>query len=275
MSSLTYFWLFQHKQIILNAVKICNILLSYVGQFTNKKNIIDILYRAHAGISQGYIALGFDQGNGMIGANAVVGWVDPANTSCCVRDYYLGAKRPEDVVVKNNQNLTSTSIVIDHSNFITMTFTRPLEKIGVAPIILSGTSIIWASGEKPRTQDSPLQMHTDRGKAIFNFEQGHIIPEQDPWKQAHATLMGISFGILFPFGLVVARYFEYNWWFKVHRGVQITGAILSLCGFAIALIKLYSVSYPIHLVIGCIVMFLIISQMINAVLRPEKKHTKS
>jgi hypothetical protein len=94
------------------------------------------------------------------------------------------------------------------------------------------------------------------------------------WRAAHGVLMGLSWGFLLPVGLLVARFGKHKdpLWFKVHRGVQISGLLLALLGFIIAVLMVatgHFLARP-HAYIGLVAMALGMQQPFNAWLRPHK-----
>ena len=101
-----------------------------------------------------------------------------------------------------------------------------------------------------------------------------------PWIVTHGTLMMMSWGLLLPSGVIIARFAKHKKpdgiWFKIHRAFQIFGLVLALIGWIIALVQFDvfsagikdNVSY-IHGLVGCIVMSLGLLQPLNAFIRPH------
>jgi len=94
---------------------------------------------------------------------------------------------------------------------------------------------------------------------------------------AHGSLMLIGWGVLLPMGVVFAKLFKHRpdgLWFKIHRGLQITGLTFAIIGWAIAL-KNFSVfddpGLPSHThgSLGMTVMAIGILQPLNALIRPH------
>ena len=93
--------------------------------------------------------------------------------------------------------------------------------------------------------------------------------------------MLISWGFLLPLGVSIAKFMRHRdpLWFRLHRGIQITGTALAIAGFLIAITQ-FSVFEPgyfarakIHGFMGLFVMTLGIWQPINAYFRPHKDKT--
>jgi len=175
----------------------------------------------------------------------------------------------------NDQHILDPTIIRDGDK-LTLSFTRNLVVDGVPEILSNGdTPILYAYGDiGGGTKDTPkgFYHHDDKKVADLNFATGGVsIPV--PIK-VHATLMYLGWTVIIPTGVIVARFFrEANLpahWMKIHMGINLLGLALSVSGFIVALVKLWSTSEPLHLVIGMITMFLGMQQPINAFLRPHK-----
>ncbi|EDO40900.1 predicted protein [Nematostella vectensis] len=89
----------------------------------------------------------------------------------------------------------------------------------------------------------------------------------------HGILMFIGWGVLLQGGAFIARYFRHKdpWWFKMHRGLQVSGLVFAIGGFACAVV---SVPFD-HLMfahggLGLAIMIMGILQPLNAIIRPHK-----
>jgi hypothetical protein len=95
---------------------------------------------------------------------------------------------------------------------------------------------------------------------------------------AHGLLMMIGWGLLLPAGAIIARFCKHRpngLWFKLHRGIQIFGLLLTIIGWIIALTYFDGfgggegfVSYE-HGICGMVVMILGCLQPFNAFIRPH------
>lgn len=96
---------------------------------------------------------------------------------------------------------------------------------------------------------------------------------------AHGSLMLIAWGFLLPSGAIIAKFFKHRpdgLWFKIHRVCQMTGLVLGIIGFIIALVYSSalqdkgsgSLNYP-HAVMGVTVMTIGMFQPLNAFFRPK------
>ncbi|ESO97513.1 hypothetical protein LOTGIDRAFT_152604 [Lottia gigantea] len=89
----------------------------------------------------------------------------------------------------------------------------------------------------------------------------------------HGIFMVTGWGVLLQWGAFIARYMKFKdpLWFHLHRGFQVVGLVLSICGLAFAIVSVPfdHLKFP-HAIIGIIVMILGILQPINAAIRPHK-----
>jgi len=112
-------------------------------------------------------------------------------------------------------------------------------------------------------------------RANTDCSSGHL----RPWTLAHGTFMLLSWGLILPSGVVVARLLRHRaggLWFKYHRPAQMVGICIAFTGWVIALARFDVFSHGsgtsfIHGVLGLIVMSLGILQPINAFFRPHKE----
>uniref|UniRef100_A0A0G4I6R2 Cytochrome b561 domain-containing protein n=1 Tax=Chromera velia CCMP2878 TaxID=1169474 RepID=A0A0G4I6R2_9ALVE len=99
----------------------------------------------------------------------------------------------------------------------------------------------------------------------------------DGWIIAHGALMLASWGFLLPLGIAMAISGRKRdpLWFKLHVGLQVTGLILAIAGWATALVQSQVLDSGggillTHAAMGCVVMGLGILQPVNALFRPHK-----
>lgn len=82
----------------------------------------------------------------------------------------------------------------------------------------------------------------------------------------HGGLMGLGF-LCMVVAIIIAKFFrKKDWWFKVHRGLNVAAPILAIAGIITAIIMVtptYGVQLPLfHHVIGLITLVLLIVQPI-------------
>jgi len=99
------------------------------------------------------------------------------------------------------------------------------------------------------------------------------------YHNAHGSLMLISWGLVLPSGVLVARFLRHRdpLWFHLHYSIQSLGLAMALIGWAVALSQFSVLETPgwfaakIHATLGCVTMALGLFQPINALLRPHKE----
>lgn len=101
-----------------------------------------------------------------------------------------------------------------------------------------------------------------------------------PWIVTHGTLMLTSWGVMLPTGVIIARLAKHKKpdgaWFKIHRTLQVSGLVLALAGWVVALVQFDvfgagikdNISY-VHGLLGSMVMALGLLQPLNAFIRPH------
>jgi protein-S-isoprenylcysteine O-methyltransferase Ste14 len=92
--------------------------------------------------------------------------------------------------------------------------------------------------------------------------------------------MMTSWGVLLPTGVIIARLAKHKKpdgiWFKIHRALQVSGLVLALAGWVVALVQFDvfgagikdNISY-VHGLLGSMVMALGLLQPLNAFIRPH------
>lgn len=134
---------------------------------------------------------------------------------------------------------------------MTMNFTRPLEYLG-RPITLSGMqTMLWAMNMQTRG----LVRHDFRGAFQIDLSSGvsaatsartQLIAAHGRVKgyvssavaqPSLGVLMWFAFCVCFPLGAMSARYLTHSnlRWFHAHRVLQVTGTLLMLVAFALAI----------------------------------------
>ncbi|XP_048580915.1 uncharacterized protein LOC5512598 isoform X2 [Nematostella vectensis] len=89
----------------------------------------------------------------------------------------------------------------------------------------------------------------------------------------HGILMFIGWGVLLQGGAFIARYFRHKdpWWFKMHRGLQVSGLVFAIGGFACAVVSVpFDHLMFAHGSLGLAIMIMGILQPLNAIIRPHK-----
>ncbi|GAQ79917.1 hypothetical protein KFL_000410160 [Klebsormidium nitens] len=221
----------------------------------------------------GWIAIGVSPTGGMIGTDAVV-----AIPGGQLRSYMLTAHDPSGVnpVAPGFRNGS-----IDSANgMISMTFTRDLTGPGRVPInTIGGTFIVWStSAARTPNFPGPEYHGNDKGAVSIDFASGvsgppisaSSLPPRTYYK-AHGWMMWVAFGVLFPLGIMTARYGK-RWdpyWFWAHVGIQILAVCVATAAGGIALARFKS-GPLLHKNVGLSVLILIWIQPVLGLLRPHK-----
>jgi hypothetical protein len=127
--------------------------------------------------------------------------------------------------------------------------------------------------------------HLTKGAVEINWASGGAAftnTDFDPrLLKAHAVLMTLSWGILLPFGVLIAMTCRdvppKGWWFKMHRVIQSTGLLVAIMAFIIVIQMVqkknpdghYTGPHEAHMVTGLVVMIIGILQPLNAFIRPH------
>ncbi|XP_054781557.1 cytochrome b561 and DOMON domain-containing protein At3g25290-like [Prosopis cineraria] len=148
---------------------------------------------------------------------------------------------------------------------------------------------VWQVG--PSVTDGELDSHEFApanldSKGVLNLKSGHSssisggADSRTQQKNIHGVLNAVSWGFLFPLGVIIARYMRVfpsldPTWFYLHVFCQVSGYAIGVSGWAIGL-KLGSESHGIHHSghrnIGIALFCLATLQVFALFLRPKKEH---
>jgi len=194
-----------------------------------------------------WVGIGFNSAPLMIGSQAIVGWIDSTTNSVVIQQYYLISQTPS---APASSIIAQTAYTIlnptgqQANGWTTIAFTTYLTN-GTNPISLTGiTDVVNAYGAAP----FPSYHGAQRSPNTINFVSNKASTVgASVYKQAHASLMFIAFGFIWPMGAAAARYLkpvkskplEIPLWFFLHRPLQFGGYAIGIAGFGLAI---YSVS---------------------------------
>lgn len=89
----------------------------------------------------------------------------------------------------------------------------------------------------------------------------------------HGIFMFLGWGVLLQAGAFIARYFRHKdpWWFKMHRGLQVSGLLLAIAGLicAVQSVPFDHLKFA-HGGLGIAIMIIGLTQPLNAIVRPHK-----
>lgn len=120
---------------------------------------------------------------------------------------------------------------------------------------------------------SPWQ-HEDNGNGEFGINCNC----NSKWKVAliriHGALMGLAFLLLFPIGIITARYyrstFSPNLWFKVHSRLMVMAVCSVILALVLALVHTNGTLHVgIHQIFGIVVIIFVLLQPLVALCRPH------
>jgi hypothetical protein len=100
---------------------------------------------------------------------------------------------------------------------------------------------------------------------------------QFTFRHLHGLFMSIAFAILLPVGFLIARYYRTKGrvWFVLHIICQLTAVMFAVIGFIIIFATSYNPTplYP-HGIIGLVIMFVLLLQVLNGIARPRVKRER-
>ncbi|KAK7369288.1 hypothetical protein VNO80_11324 [Phaseolus coccineus] len=249
--------------------------------WTLSKHSISIAARGEK--KSGYIAVGF--GSGMVNSFVYVGWMDDTGTGH-VNSYWIDGKDASSIH-RTQENLTHVRCKTENG-IITWEFTRPLdpscrrEKRVECKNIIDPTTplkVVWAMGAKwtnDHLTDRNMHSSTSNRPILVQLKRGSAEAEQDllPVLAVHGFMMFIAWGILFPGGILAARYLKHlkgDGWFRIHVYSQYSGLIIVLLAllFAVSELRGFYVGST-HVKFGLATIFFACIQPVNAFLRPQK-----
>ena len=113
----------------------------------------------------------------------------------------------------------------------------------------------------------------DRSAVLFDWESGGAESVSHWQKLAHAFSMIAAFGIVMPTGAFFPLLFRAKLgaplWFKLHRGFQMAGALITVYGLFIIMTNMSAHMTDPHHILGLVLCILTILQPVNAYFRPH------
>ncbi|CAL5435084.1 unnamed protein product [Camellia sinensis] len=231
----------------------------------------------------GYLAIGF--GSGMVNSFAYVGWAEDDGKGQ-IKTYWIDGKEASSIHM-TNENLTHVRCKSENG-IITLEFTRPLtpscsdsERPECKNIIDPTTplKVVWAMGARwSQVNLSEANMHsaTSTRPVRVLLRRGSAEAEEDlrPVLAVHGFMMFLAWGILFPAGILSARYLKHvkgDGWYQLHVYLQYSGLTIVLLGFLFAVAELQGLHFDsLHFKFGMAAISLACAQPVNAYLRPKR-----
>ncbi|KAJ6329497.1 hypothetical protein OIU77_011050 [Salix suchowensis] len=145
-----------------------------------------------------------------------------------------------------------------------------------------GSMIIFATLQLSDILRSTNQVWQEGPYEGSSFNQWNILknPKEKCKRMVHGVLNAVSWGILMPVGIIIARYLKVfksagPAWFYLHVICQSSGYAVGVAGWATG-IKLGSdspgITYGTHRNLGIIIFFLGTLQVLALLLRPKPEH---
>ncbi|KAK6780147.1 hypothetical protein RDI58_022331 [Solanum bulbocastanum] len=195
--------------------------------------------------SNSFIGMGFSKDGKMVGSSAIVGWVSNDGSSTMKR-YFLGGE-------------SSAEVVPDQGN---------LQLVNMTSSIIAQNSTIYMAFQL-NTQLTPTN------RLIYSLGESKSKSPYGNLRRSHGVLNMLSWGILIPIGVMVARYFrQYDpIWFYSHTTIQslafLLGFVGIVCGFLLE--DRLSAHVDKHKALGIFILVLACLQVIAFLVRPEKE----
>ncbi|EFJ28588.1 hypothetical protein SELMODRAFT_441097 [Selaginella moellendorffii] len=232
----------------------------------------------------GYLAISF--GRGMVNSFAYVGWVGADGTGY-VKSYWIDGRDASNIH-QTSEELWDRRCSSE-KGAVTFEFTRSLQprcssdndrackKNVVDPSV--PLRIVWAMGSKwDANFPSDRNMHdrTSRKATVIYLEKGAAEADEEvkPVLVVHGFMMFLAWAVLFPGGVVAARYLKHlenNVWFQAHTYLQYSGVTVMLLAFLFAAAELRGLhTETVHVKLGLFSILLACFQPVNAFFRPAK-----
>jgi len=221
----------------------------------------------------------------MLGADAFIGYFTSTNPpTVSLSGYLLATQMLDTSGIILNSGLTVVSGSASYVNGIsTYTVTRRLTD-GYNPIVpVNGAMPAMIIGSYSFTDQNPISVkhdtRVDQGTYVnlANGQNQIAYRYAIPVRIAHGVLMGTAYALLFPLGLIVARYgkSETGLWFKVHFFLQNYAFIIMLVGviigYTLPTSYLHFKSFTYHGALGTAIFIFTVIQVVMGYARPHKE----
>ncbi|XP_050204848.1 cytochrome b561 and DOMON domain-containing protein At3g07570 [Mercurialis annua] len=218
-----------------------------------------------------YIAIGFSNNGLMVGSSAIVGWISSNDGSTNIKQYFLRAQLPNQVIPDSGNLNITYSMIISQSSRLYLAFQLLIDQPSSRLIYSVGPV-----GILPSAPSYQLTEHRDKVSTGLNYVTGESNNENvhSELRKSHGMLNMLGWGILMIIGGIVARHCK-QWdpiWFYAHVGIQSLGFILGIsgviCGFVLE--DRLSAHVSTHKGIGVFILALGCLQVMAFLARPDK-----
>ncbi|XP_027117055.2 cytochrome b561 and DOMON domain-containing protein At3g25290 [Coffea arabica] len=249
--------------------------------YDSSNSVLSLAFAAFPARPDGWIAWGINpNGTGMIGTQALIAFKKPGGDSMIVKTFRLNSYKSVEqaeimydvsrLEAEYHRGLMMIFATINLPNG--MTTLNQVWQVGAS--VMNGTfPAIHAF--QPENLSSKDKLDLRKGQSLTSTSQENSGLRS---KQIHGALNTVSWGMLFPIGIMMARYlrtFADPAWFYVHISCQMSSYIVGVAGWATGL-KLGSqskgVEYTIHRDFGITLFCLATLQILALFLRPKRDH---
>jgi len=229
---------------------------------------------------EGWISLGFTDGNGMmIGAEAVIGLPDTGE----VQKYSLSSYENAGIVpMPEAQQTLIDTVVVQEGGSTTMEFTKILNETGEIPIAIGSNTFIGAFGF-----NNMFFYHEKRDSFDLDLVAGAVevieTRKRSLWK-AHGWCAALAWGFLSPLAIgaaILRVWFPDGLWLKIHQYLNNSVLVLTILAFAFGVAaiqsetpsggdpKHFDPSPSPHRLIGLVAFVLVLFQILGGQYRPN------
>ncbi|KAF1895779.1 hypothetical protein Lal_00037895 [Lupinus albus] len=254
--------------------------VNHVWQYTHNpsNSSLSIAFIASPPSPSGWVSWGLNPtGSGMVGTQAIAAYSEDGKMTIKTLDI-----QSYKVLVPGKLSYEVWDLSAEESDGVIRIFaTLKVKEVGEV-------NHVWQVG--PSVSNGRLDIHAFQpgnlnSKGILKFSGGHtssstVVDSNTRNKNIHGILNAVSWGVLFPLGVIIARYMRTfpsadPAWFYLHVGCQLSAYAIGVAGWATGL-KLGSnsvgITYSLHRNIGISLFALATLQIFALFLRPKKDH---
>nr|XP_043626805.1 cytochrome b561 and DOMON domain-containing protein At3g61750 [Erigeron canadensis] len=255
---------------------------SYIIRYSQSKDhVLTIVLSAT--YTSGYVAMGFSRDGMMLNSSAMVGWITRKGNPV-IKQYYAAGFKPSQVKHdKGELPLTGIPpfVTVNGAKIHLAYQLKYPSQVKTQPILLA------FSAKYP--EHHLLSVHDDKTTIYLDFSQGSsgsgsgsdsITPSNSLHrsKTTHGVLGLLGWGIILPYGAIVARYFKHKdpLWYYLHIAFQFVGFIFVVAaGFVgLNMYNKFGFHAPAHKGLGVTAIVLTVLQVMAFFIRPnqDSKH---
>ena len=236
-------------------------------------------------VKANWVSIAF--GEGMVGSDAIVGWVDSESGVAHVKEYTMTSLDASGVMlIDGNAGGRLDRTYANETNFTDgqLSFTV---LVNDPRFLTSGIPVIWAYGDSWQLLPTNANTHSRRAgvHSTVDFRSGDVtLASVDGKLVAHGVLMCIAWTFLVPLGIFFARFRADATgflWIKAHKRATKLASVLMLIAFIIILAWIFDTGRENqfcatdHGKIGMTALVLLGIQIFTAIYRPGKVNAES